>query len=94
MKIVGAASAFPRNYYQQEILLGALSRHWAEKLEDQRILARLHSRAQVDGRHLVLPLTEYYGLTRWGDANRACSRPLMNLAEPRYANRLREPVWM
>ena len=71
MKIVSAATAFPPHYYSQEVLLAALTQYWDGKLEDPRILARLHTRAGVDGRHLALPLMEYYNLETWGDNNRA-----------------------
>src|ERR1019366_7253475 len=71
MKIFSAATAFPPHYYSQEVLLAALTQYWDGKLEDPRILARLHTRAGVDGRHLALPLLEYYNLETWGDNNRA-----------------------
>ena len=71
MKIVSAASAFPKHYYKQEVLLDALQRYWGDRLENPQFLSRLHSRARVEGRHLALPLIDYYGLQTWGDANRA-----------------------
>ena len=71
MKIVSAASAFPKNYYSQEVLLAALEQYWNGKLENPQLLSRLHARAGVDGRHLALPLLEYYNLNSWGDRNRA-----------------------
>jgi alkylresorcinol/alkylpyrone synthase len=71
MKIVSAASAFPRHYYKQEVLLAALQQYWGARLENPQLLSRLHSRARVDGRHLALPMMEYYGLDTWGAANRA-----------------------
>ncbi len=71
MKIVGAATAFPENYYSQEVLLAALQMYWNGKLENPQMLSRLHSRTGVDGRHLALPLLEYYNLNSWGDNNRA-----------------------
>ena len=71
MKIVSAATAFPRNYYKQEVLLAALQQYWNGKLENPQMLGRLHSRTGVDGRHLALPLLEYYNLSTWGDNNRA-----------------------
>ncbi|HXI42312.1 MAG TPA: 3-oxoacyl-[acyl-carrier-protein] synthase III C-terminal domain-containing protein [Bryobacteraceae bacterium] len=71
MKIVSAASAFPKNYYTQEALLDALQKYWGDRLENPQLLSRLHSRARVDGRHLALPMIEYYGLSTWGNANRA-----------------------
>src|SRR5438270_7477749 len=74
MKIVSAASAFPRNYYSQEVLGTALKQYWNGKLENPQMLERLHARAGVDGRHLALPLLEYYNLNSWGEHNRAWAR--------------------
>ena len=71
MKIISAASAFPGNYYPQETMLAALQAYWNGRLENPRMLDRLHARTCVDGRHLALPMAEYYGLETWGDFNRA-----------------------
>ncbi|HVX66804.1 MAG TPA: 3-oxoacyl-[acyl-carrier-protein] synthase III C-terminal domain-containing protein [Bryobacteraceae bacterium] len=71
MKIVSASTAFPKNYYSQDELLAALTLYWNGKLENPQMLSRLHSRARVDGRHLALPMLEYYNLATWGDNNRA-----------------------
>src|SRR5947208_12162718 len=71
MKIVSAATAFPRNYYSQEVLQAALQQYWNGRLENPQMLSRLHTRAGVDGRHLALPLLEYYNLNTWGENNRA-----------------------
>jgi alkylresorcinol/alkylpyrone synthase len=71
MKIVSAATAFPKNYYSQEMLTTALKQYWNGRLENPQMLSRLHARAGVDGRHLALPLLEYYNLDSWGDNNRA-----------------------
>ncbi len=71
MKIISAASAFPRHYYSQDVLRAALAQYWDGRLENPQMLTRLHSRTGVDGRHLALPMLEYYNLNTWGDANRA-----------------------
>ena len=68
MKIISAASAFPRHYYKQDVLRITLQQYWGDKLVNPDVLNRLHSRAGVDGRHLALPLLDYYDLQTWGDA--------------------------
>ena len=80
MKIVSAATAFPAHYYSQEVLLAALTQYWDGKLEDPRILARLHTRAGVDGRHLALPLLEYYDLKPGATTTAPGLRPRKNWA--------------
>ncbi len=71
MKIISAASAFPKYYYPQELLLTALRTYWADELRRPETLDRLHSRACVDGRHLAFPMEDYYKMETFGDFNRA-----------------------
>jgi alkylresorcinol/alkylpyrone synthase len=67
--IAAAASAFPKHYYPQDVLLAAFKSVWAPILENPRILDRLHTAVGVDGRHLSMPLNEYYDLASFGKAN-------------------------
>jgi alkylresorcinol/alkylpyrone synthase len=69
MRVASVASAFPAQYYEQEVIFEALKRQWGERLERPERLERLHRRARVDGRHLALPLESYDRLTTWGHAN-------------------------
>ena len=69
MKIVSVASAFPKNYYSQQVLGAALRHYWAGKLDKPQLLEQFYARMNVDGRHLALPLAQYYGLETWGDFN-------------------------
>jgi alkylresorcinol/alkylpyrone synthase len=71
MKIIAAASAYPTNYYPQEVLLSALRGYWADRLERPEVLDRLHARACVDGRYLARPIMDYYQMKTFGDFNRA-----------------------
>ena len=70
MRIVAAASAFPRHHYTQKALGKALLAHWADRLPDPRKLELLHSNVGVEGRFLALPIEAYPELT-WGEANNA-----------------------
>jgi alkylresorcinol/alkylpyrone synthase len=69
MRIVSAASAFPRHRYDQNAILGGLKRFWGDRLENPALLARLHARTGVGTRHLVLPLEAYELLNTWGKSN-------------------------
>jgi alkylresorcinol/alkylpyrone synthase len=71
MKIAAAATAFPKHYYPQPVLLAALKQHWAGKIPDMRLLDRLYASMGVEGRHLALPLASYLDLDTWGKANDA-----------------------
>ena len=71
MRIISAASAFPKHYYKQEVMMAALRGYWNGQLENPEFFTRLHARTCVDGRHLALPLEAYYGLDTWGKQNKA-----------------------
>ncbi len=68
MRITAVASALPRHYYPQSVLIEAFRRHWGPRIERFDILARLHAATQVNGRYLSLPI-EAYPLRSWGQAN-------------------------
>ncbi len=69
MKIASAASAFPKNYYPQKVLLEKLQEYWGDRLRNPQMLARLHKNVAVNGRHLAMPPEKYYELETWGQAN-------------------------
>jgi alkylresorcinol/alkylpyrone synthase len=81
MRIAGAGSAFPPNYYPQAVLLAALREYWRDRIENPRMLDQLHAHAGVDGRHLVMPLDRYYGLDTFGQANRIWIDAAQDLGE-------------
>jgi alkylresorcinol/alkylpyrone synthase len=81
MRICGAASAFPDNYYRQEEICQALKRRWAGKLENPQVLDRLHASVGVNGRHLTLPIPAYDDLNTWGLANDAWIEAALELSE-------------
>jgi len=69
MQIISAASAFPKHYYPQAVLLQALQEYWGVNLQNPELLRRLHRNTGVDGRHLALPVDAYPKLSRWGEVN-------------------------
>lgn len=74
MKIAAVGRAFPPHYYDQQTLIDALRRRWADRFFNPERLERLHKNVLVGGRHLALPLEEYERLTTWGQANDAWIR--------------------
>lgn len=68
MQISSAATALPRHYYPQQVLVEAFRAHWGNKLDRFQVLERLHAATQVDGRYLALPI-EKYPFRAWGEAN-------------------------
>jgi alkylresorcinol/alkylpyrone synthase len=74
MRIIGAGTAFPPHYYDQETLIAAFREHWAERHFNLDRLEQLHRNVLVGGRHLALPLDEYPKLEGWGASNDAWIR--------------------
>lgn len=81
MKIVSAASAYPKNYYPQEVLASAFQLHWAGRLENPQMVERLHARVCVDGRFLAMPIEGYLALETWGQANNAWMKTAEELGQ-------------
>jgi alkylresorcinol/alkylpyrone synthase len=69
MKIAGAASAFPKHYYSQKVLLERLQEYWGAQLTKPLLLARLHRNVTVKGRYLAVPAEQYLDIKTWGHAN-------------------------
>src|SRR5208337_4159204 len=71
MRIAAVASAFPQHHYPQEVLVSALQKYFGEKLANPQRLERIYSHMAVEGRYLTLPLSAYYEIASWGEANNA-----------------------
>src|SRR6202166_1518887 len=69
MRIASAASAFPKHYYTQKVLLERLQDYWGDQLKNPLLLARLHRNVTVDGRYLAIPAEQYLDIKTWGQAN-------------------------
>jgi alkylresorcinol/alkylpyrone synthase len=81
MRIASAASAFPKHYYTQKVLLERLQDYWGEQLKNPLLLARLHRNVTVDGRYLAVPAEEYVDIKTWGQANDIWIRVAQELGE-------------
>lgn len=79
MRILSVGRALPPHYYDQDQLLAAFLRHWGQRHFNLERLTRLHHAVLVGGRHLALPMEEYEGLERWGQANDAWIRVAQDL---------------
>ncbi len=80
MQISSAATALPRHYYPQHVLIDAFRAHWGHRLERFQVLERLHAATQVDGRYLALPI-ERYPFESWGEANNFWINATVELGE-------------
>jgi alkylresorcinol/alkylpyrone synthase len=80
MRIVAAASAFPRHHYDQKALIEAFLAYWGDRLSEPRKLELLHSNVGVNGRYLALPIEQYPDL-KFGEANDVWIRTALELGE-------------
>ena len=81
MRIAGVASAFPKYYYNQELLVEALKNDWRHRLPNPDILDRLDESMKVESRYLVRPISFYEGMTKFGEANDAWIEAALDLGE-------------
>jgi alkylresorcinol/alkylpyrone synthase len=69
MHITAVSTAFPSHRYRQTEIAEALSARWGHKMEEPRLLGRLHANCGVEWRNLVLPLGEYPKIETFTQAN-------------------------
>ncbi len=63
--------ALPRNYVDQETLIGLFREHWGKEHFNLARLEDIHRATRVGGRHLALPVEEYPRLGGFGRRNAA-----------------------
>ena len=81
MRIAAVGSAFPKHRYSQEVLVEALQKYFGAKLPNPQRLERIYSHLGVDERYLTLPLSAYYEIASWGEANNAFIEAAQELGE-------------
>jgi len=81
MRIASVASAFPKHYFKQEVIVEALKKEWRKRLPNADILDRLDESMQVDGRYAVEPIEFYENMHTWGQANTAWIHHALDLGE-------------
>lgn len=79
--IASVGRALPANRYEQDELIDALERLWADQHYNASRLRRFHEKVQVGGRNLALPLERYFELDDFGAKNDAFIRVGTDLAE-------------
>jgi alkylresorcinol/alkylpyrone synthase len=81
MRISSVGTAYPPNRYPQAEITQALAKRWEGKLEEPRILNRLHANCGVNFRNLVFPLDVYPSLIGFGATNTAWIKAAVELGE-------------
>jgi alkylresorcinol/alkylpyrone synthase len=70
VKIASVGRALPDHYYDQEELISAFKKHWANRHHNLNRLEELHRHVLVGGRHLAQPLEAYDEIQTFTDSNR------------------------
>jgi alkylresorcinol/alkylpyrone synthase len=71
MRIASVGTAYPPNRYAQATIADALRLRWQDRLEEPRLINRLHANCGVEFRNIVFPLETYVGLSGFGPTNNA-----------------------
>jgi alkylresorcinol/alkylpyrone synthase len=90
MMIASAASAFPKHYYSQKVLMQRLQDYWGAELRNPQLLERLHRNVTVEGRFLAVPAEEYLEIKTWGQANDIWIRVAQELGEQALCRALQD----
>ena len=81
MRISSVGTAYPKYRYSQTQIAEALTQRWQHKLEEPRLISRIHSHCGVDFRNFVLPLDTYPTLVGFGQTNSAWIAGAVELGE-------------
>ena len=81
MRISSVGSAYPPYRYPQAVIAEALAKRWEGKLEEPRLLTRLHANCGVDFRNIVFPLEQYPTMIGFGANNDQWIKAAVDLGE-------------
>jgi alkylresorcinol/alkylpyrone synthase len=81
MRISSVGTAYPPNRYSQSEIAEALTQRWQHKLEEPRLISRIHANCGVEFRNFVLPIDAYPTLVGFGQTNTAWIAGALELGE-------------
>lgn len=81
MRISSVGTAYPSHRYSQLEITQALLKRWEGKLDEPRLLSRLHANCGVEFRNLVFSLDVYPNLVGFGQTNSAWIKAAVELGE-------------
>jgi alkylresorcinol/alkylpyrone synthase len=81
MRIASVGTAYPPHRYSQAAITEALRNRWEDKLEEPRLINRLHANCGVEFRNLVFPLEVYENLSGFGPTNDAWIKAAVELGQ-------------
>lgn len=81
MRISSVGTAYPPHRYSQATITEALRNRWQDRLEEPRLINRLHANCGVDFRNLVFALDVYENLSGFGPTNDAWIKAAVDLGQ-------------
>jgi alkylresorcinol/alkylpyrone synthase len=81
MRIASVGTAYPPHRYAQATITDALRLRWQDRMEEPRLINRLHANCGVEFRNTVFPLETYVGLSGFGPTNNAWIVAALDLGE-------------
>ena len=88
--VVDIQTAFPKNYYSQERLIEELKVAWVDFPKALQRIDGIHNNVLVDGRHLALPVKDYFSFKSFTEKNDAFIKCALSVAECAVNKVLRE----
>ncbi|HEY6375024.1 MAG TPA: 3-oxoacyl-[acyl-carrier-protein] synthase III C-terminal domain-containing protein [Edaphobacter sp.] len=81
MRIASVGTAYPPHRYPQAVITEALRNRWQHKMEEPRLISRLHANCGVEFRHIVFPLETYPTLDTFTKTNDAWIKAAVDLGQ-------------
>lgn len=88
MRIASVATAYPPYRYPQAMLSEALKRAFHSRLDEPRIIDRIHSSCGVEFRHLMFPIDDLGTYSGFGQSNDAWIKGALDLGQKAIATAL------
>lgn len=88
MRIASVATAYPPYRYSQAMLSEALKRAFHSRLDEPRIIDRIHSSCGVEFRHLMFPIDDLGTYSGFGQSNDAWIKGALDLGQKAIATAL------
>ena len=78
--LVDISLSFPKNYYEQKDLIKELQENWKGKLTNLNRVETIHENVLVKGRHLAMPIKEYFKPKSFTERNQCFIETSVDLA--------------